>query len=88
MLGAITVLIIFTFPETLYSRKDYSQEEGLSYWQRLTFHGKVIDRPLRLSDWGGNFKMMKYWAVIIPSVYYATYAGFFALFPARMLMVI
>ncbi|KIN08655.1 hypothetical protein OIDMADRAFT_175426 [Oidiodendron maius Zn] len=72
MLGSITLLLIFTFPETLFSREDYSKEEGLSYWQRLTFHGKVLDRPLKLADWGNNFKMMKYWAVIIPCVYYAT----------------
>ena len=73
MLGSVTLLLWLTFPETLYSREDFSKESGLTYWQRLTFHGKVLDRPLRLSDWGNNFKMMKYWAVIIPCVYYATY---------------
>lgn len=72
MLGCITLLLIFTFPETLFSREVYSAEEGLSYWKKLTFTGKIIDRPLRLSDFGNNFKMMKYWAVIIPCIYYAT----------------
>jgi hypothetical protein len=72
MLGCVTALLFFTFPETLFSRSDYSRGEGLSYWQRLTFHGKVLDRPLRLADWGNNFKMMKYWAVVIPCIYYAT----------------
>jgi hypothetical protein len=73
MLGAITALLFFTFPETLFSRDDFSKEEGLSYWSKITFHGKVLDRPLKLSDFGNNFKMMKYWAVILPCFYYATY---------------
>lgn len=73
MLGSITLLLIFTFPETLFSRDDYSNEEGLSYWQKITFHGKVLNRPLKFADFGNNFVMMKYWAVIIPCVYYATY---------------
>jgi hypothetical protein len=72
MLGIITLLIFFTFPETLFSRDEYSREEGLSYWKRLTFHGKVLDRPLQLSDFANNFEMMRYWAVFIPCVYYAT----------------
>jgi hypothetical protein len=86
MLSAITVILIFTFPETLYSRDDHSREEGLSYWKRLTFHGKVLDRPLKLSDWGNNFIMMKYWAVIIPCVYYATYVHLPCRVPNRLML--
>ncbi|KAH8802526.1 major facilitator superfamily domain-containing protein [Xylogone sp. PMI_703] len=72
MLGAVTLLLILTFPETLFSREDYSNLEKRSYWSRTMFHGKVLNRNVRLSDFGNNFKMMKYWAVIIPCVYYAT----------------
>lgn len=72
MLGAITLLLILTFPETLFSRDDYSNLEKQSYWSKISFHGKVLDRSVKISDFGNNFVMMKYWAVIIPCVYYAT----------------
>jgi hypothetical protein len=72
MLGCMVLLLFFTFPETLFSRDDFSNLEKQTYWSKVFFTGKVLDRPLRLADFGNNFKMMKYWAVLIPCVYYAT----------------
>ena len=72
MLAGILVLLVFTFPETLFSREDFSNLERRSYWAKTFYWGKVLNRPLRLRDFGNNFKMLRYWAVVIPCVYYAT----------------
>ncbi len=72
MLGSIATLLLFTFPETLFSRSEFSNLEQRPYLQRMFLHGKVLNRKLKLSDWSNNFKMMKYWSIIIPCAYYAT----------------
>jgi MFS family permease len=72
MMGAVLLLFVVSFPETLFSRTDYSTLENRSYWKRFIFWGKVVDRPLRISDFLNNFKMLKYWSIIIPCVYYMT----------------
>lgn len=72
MLGAILLIFVVSFPETLFSRTEFSNLENLSYWNKLAFRGKVLDRQLHLYDFLGNFKMLKYWAVLIPCIYYMT----------------
>jgi hypothetical protein len=72
MIGAVLVIFVISFPETLFSRTDFSNLENRSYWERLTFRGKVIDHPLQVSDFLNNFRMLKYWSIIIPCVYYMT----------------
>lgn len=71
-MGAILAAFVVSFPETLYSRTQFSNLEELSYWKKLAFRGKVLDRQLHKSDFLNNFKMLKYWTVWIPCVYYMT----------------
>lgn len=66
------VLLIFTLPETLFSRVDYSALERRSYVGKLFFHGKVLDRSIRARDFASSFRMVKYAAVILPSIWYCT----------------
>jgi MFS family permease len=72
MLGFVLFIFILSFPETLFSRTEFSNLENRSYWQRLMFRGKVIQRPLHLSDFLNNFKMLRYWSIILPCIYYMT----------------
>ncbi len=72
MIGTIFLLFAVSFPETLFSRTEFSNLENRSYIQRFTYIGKVVSRQLRPSDFLNNFKMIKYWAIIIPCVYYMT----------------
>jgi len=70
--GALWVLLVFTLPETLFSREDYSKLEKRSYTSKLLYHGKVLDRPIRARDFGASFRMIKYVAVTLPCIYYCT----------------
>jgi MFS family permease len=70
--GCLWILLIFTLPETLYSNKEGNKLQGLTYSQKLVFHSKVLDRPIRLRDFGTTFRMIKYAAVILPTIYCAT----------------
>ena len=70
--GALWVVCIFTFPETLYSRKDFSRLEQKSYVAKLLFRGKVLDRPITLASFSAPFKIIRYWAILLPSIYYMT----------------
>lgn len=72
MMGAVLCIFVVSFPETLFSRTDFSNLENRSYWQKFTFRGKVVEHKLQLSDFLNNFKMLKYWSIIIPCVYYMT----------------
>lgn len=72
MLAGVLVLLVFTFPETLYSREQFSNLEERSYWSRMAFHGKVLNRKMTWRDFAGNFRMLKYAAVVIPCAYYMT----------------
>ena len=73
MFSGMLLLLIFTLPETLFSREEFSNLEKRSYRQKLTFRGKVLSRPLRLKDFASNFKMLRYWAIVLPCIYYMTY---------------
>lgn len=70
--SSLWVLLIFTLPETLFSRVDYSALERRSYVTKLLFHGKVLDRPIRARDFAASLRMVKYAAVILPSIWYCT----------------
>ncbi|PTB36881.1 uncharacterized protein TrAFT101_007254 [Trichoderma asperellum] len=72
MFGIVLGCFLVLFPETLFSRTEFSTLENRTYWQRFAFHGKVINRKLRRSDFLHNFKMLKYVAVVVPCVYYMT----------------
>jgi len=39
----------------------------------MAFTGKVLDKKIRVNDFIGNFKMLKYVAIVIPCLYYMTY---------------
>jgi MFS family permease len=68
--GFLLVLAIFTFPETLFSRQDYSKLEERSYTQKLLFHGKVLDRTFHTRDFFLPLRMTKYAAVTLPCIMY------------------
>lgn len=70
--GGLWVLVIFTLPETLYSRKNASTLVRRTYMEKLFFFGKVLDRPIRLHDFGTPFRMIRYWAVTLPCIYFMT----------------
>jgi hypothetical protein len=72
MLGGVLLIFIFTFPETLFSREEFSNLENRSYWDRLAFRGKVLNRNVAAGDFANNFVMLKYLAIVIPCVYYMT----------------
>ena len=70
ILGALLILALFAFPETLFSRADYSNLEERSYAQKLFFHGKVLDRKITLRDFFLPLRMTKYAAVTLPCMMY------------------
>jgi len=75
MAGILTVFLV-SFPETLFSRTEFSNLENRSYWQRLAYRGKVLDRKLKPSDFLTNFRMLKYVAIVVPCVYYMTASSY------------
>ena len=66
------VLLIFTLPETLFSRVDHSKLEKRSYVSKLLFHGRVLDRKIKARDFITSFRMATYLAVFLPSIWYMT----------------
>ncbi|OAG36750.1 hypothetical protein AYO21_09023 [Fonsecaea monophora] len=70
--GVVLAIFLVSFPETLFSRTDFSKLENQSYWHKMAFRGKVLDRKLSLSDFSANFKMLQYVAITIPCIYYMT----------------
>jgi multidrug resistance protein len=68
--GVLLILALFTFPETLFSRQDFSQLEERSYTQKLLFRGKVLDRETRVRDFLIPLRMVKYAAVTLPCIMY------------------
>lgn len=71
-MGAILLLFVVSFPETLFSRTDFSNLENRTYWGKFIFSGRVVDHRLKAADFLNNFKMLKYWSIIIPCIYYMT----------------
>ena len=69
---ALWVVAVFTLPETLFSRTDVEHKPHRSFFSSLLYRGRVLDRPLTLSSFTMPFKMIKYWAVILPSMFFMT----------------
>ncbi|KAK5720470.1 hypothetical protein LTR17_014946 [Elasticomyces elasticus] len=69
---AMLVVLIFTLPETLFSRRDCSTLGIKTYAQKLLFHGKVLQRKVRPRDFGGSLRMAQYAAVLLPSIWFMT----------------
>jgi MFS family permease len=70
ILGILFVLALFTFPETLFSRDEFSNLGERSYVQKLVFHGKVLNRNVRISDFFLPLRMARYAAVTLPCITY------------------
>ena len=70
MQAGLWVVLIFTLPETLFSRRDRSRLEKRTYVQKLLFHGKVLDRKVRAKDFVGSLRMAQYAAVALPAIWY------------------
>jgi MFS family permease len=70
ILGVLFILALFTFPETLFSREQSNNLEARSYTQKLLFHGKVLDRSIRVRDFLLPLRMTKYSAVTLPCITY------------------
>jgi len=70
--AGLWILLIFTMPETLFSRKDHSRLEKRTYAQKLFFHGKVLDRKIQAKDFVGSLRMAQYAAVLLPTIWYMT----------------
>ena len=68
--GVLFVVALFTFPETLFSRSDYSKLEERTYVQKLLFHGKILDRKITIGDFFLPLRMTKYAAVTLPCIMY------------------
>lgn len=70
--AGLWVLLLFTLPETLFSRKDHTRLDSTGYVTKLLFHGKVLDRKVRPKDFIGSLRMAQYLAVLLPCVWFAT----------------
>ncbi|OCL01889.1 MFS general substrate transporter [Glonium stellatum] len=70
--GGLLVITVFTFPETLYSRTELNTLGGRSYISKLGFRGKVLKRKIRPMDFITPYRMVKYAAVSLPSIYWMT----------------
>ncbi|KAJ5606674.1 hypothetical protein N7510_009455 [Penicillium lagena] len=72
--AGFVVILFFTFPETLFSRTDFSRLEKTSYLKKLFFHGKVLSGRSVVfpKDFLAPYRMCKYVAVSLPAVYWAT----------------
>ena len=70
--GGLLFILIFTFPETLFSRQDFNTLEGTSYISKLGYKGKILDRHISLKDFIKPYRMIQYWAVTLPSIYWMT----------------
>jgi hypothetical protein len=72
LLAPTLLLCILTFPETLYSREESNNLDKRSFWSKMVYQGKVLDGKVTLKDFTYNVRIMKYWAVFLPCIYYAT----------------
>ena len=72
MQAGLLVIVLFTLPETLFSRRDHTKLEKRSYTQKLLFHGKILDRKITFSDFIGSLRMARYAAVFFPAAWYMT----------------
>ena len=72
--AGFVVILFFTFPETLFSRTEFSSLEKTPYFKKLLFHGKVLRGRSVIfpKDFLAPYRMCHYVAVSLPAVYWAT----------------
>ena len=70
MQAGLWVIVVLTLPETLFSRRDHSRLEKRSYFQKMLFYGKVLDRKVQIRDFFGSLRMAQYLAVLFPAAWY------------------
>lgn len=70
--ASLWIVLLFTLPETLFSRKQPSKIERRSYVQKLLFHGKILERKVRPRDFVASLRMARYLAVLLPSMWFMT----------------
>ncbi|KAK8203566.1 hypothetical protein M8818_005213 [Zalaria obscura] len=75
--AGLWVVMFFTFRETLFSRgldgADKKRETRTRAGVRkLWFQGKILARPIRLRAFVTPYRMCRYWAVSLPSMYWMT----------------
>lgn len=68
--GGMLFILLFTMPESLFSRHDFSKLEGSSYISKLGFRGKILDRKITLVDFIRPYRMVQYWAVSLPAIFW------------------
>lgn len=68
--GALWVIAVFTFSETLFSRQTAEGTQGSSKMPKMLRFGKVHQRPIRLGDFLIPLKLIKYAAVTLPCIMY------------------
>jgi MFS family permease len=70
--GGLLIVLLFTFPETLFSRRDLEHASQTSYISKLSFKGRIIDKKITAKDFIAPYRMIWYWAVSVPSWFWMT----------------
>lgn len=71
--AALWVILLFTMPETLFSRKDLNRVVDRSYFQKLVYAGRHIERKVKWTDFIESLRMARYIAVLLPTIWYVTH---------------
>ncbi|KAJ9502362.1 hypothetical protein H2202_002428 [Exophiala xenobiotica] len=69
---AFLVCLAFTFPETLYSRTEHTAWNDSSFVSRLVPGGKILNRPIHPGHFLQPYRMIRFWAVSLPAIYWMT----------------
>ena len=75
MQGILWIILILTFPETLFSRTEARTNlttKRRTWTQQMLFHGKVLSRPIRAKDFILSLRMTQYLAITLPALWYCT----------------
>jgi MFS family permease len=70
--SGLWVVVLLTFPETLSSTVEQSKLVHRTYVQKLLFHGKILDRKIRVRDFVLTLRMAEYAAVLLPALWFCT----------------
>ena len=70
--SGLWIVVLISFPETLFSRVDQSKLADRTFSQKLFFHGKILDRKVRFRDFLLSTRMVRYAAVTLPALWYCT----------------
>lgn len=70
---ATFAIVLFTLPETIYSRKVDAVHQEHSFKDLLLFrHTRLQGRKIHAVDFVRSFYMLKYVAILVPGIYYMT----------------